>query len=89
MHIKFILFFADLRHSFCQQTYKEGSWLLCFPCRAELFGWLATSLAEGLLAGATSEQVPQTNKTQKSLNRVAFVVNTSSLNNKKNSSQLS
>ncbi|XP_063353823.1 uncharacterized protein si:ch211-67f24.7 [Pelmatolapia mariae] len=28
-----------------------------FPCRAELFGWLATSLAEGLLAGATSEQV--------------------------------
>ncbi|KAG7509741.1 rho guanine nucleotide exchange factor 33-like isoform X1 [Solea senegalensis] len=28
-----------------------------FPCRAELFGCLATSLAEGLLAGATSEQV--------------------------------
>lgn len=32
-----------------------------FPCRAELFGWLTTSLAEGLLAGATSEQVLQTN----------------------------
>ncbi|CAB1418542.1 unnamed protein product [Pleuronectes platessa] len=27
-----------------------------FPCRAELFGWLATSLAEGPLAGAASEQ---------------------------------
>lgn len=45
-----------------------------FPCRAELFGWLATSLAEGLLAGATSEQVPQTNKTQKSLNQVLWII---------------
>lgn len=45
-----------------------------FPCRAELFGWLATSLAEGLLAGATSEQVPQTNKTQKLLNQVLWII---------------
>lgn len=45
-----------------------------FPCRAELFGWLATSLAEGLLAGATSEQIPQTNKTQKLLNQVLWII---------------
>lgn len=47
-----------------------------FPCRAELFGWLATSLAEGLLAGATSEQVPRTNKntTQKTLHLVKNVI---------------
>lgn len=62
--ILFLVLFLLIRAcpSVCRLKRRDLGSCSHFPCRAELFGWFATSLAEGLLAGVTSKQVPQTSK---------------------------